>query len=309
MNHTAVRESTGPLSPRQWRQIGFITLGAIAAFVFFRRLPTGTSLSHMDFRVTATNSIEFCDPLNPQFIPVVAVASPVSLTLQSPAARRGEPVNAMVTLRTASGKPIAAEDLLVVHTKRLHLMIADPTLQDYQHVHPEPTGVPGEWSFQFTPRASGVYRIFADFTPAATGRGLYANTELQVAGLKSTSNGETKVSDIPDGYTFVLEPASRPLRAKQPIDLKFTITRADGAIVPLAPVMDAYAHLVAFDQQRSGFAHLHPMQADPMQPPDRVHPTLNFKITIPTAGRYVVWAQVNLGGHEAFVPFWFDVET
>jgi hypothetical protein len=99
------------------------------------------------------------------------------------------------------------------------------------------------------------------------------------------------------------------LRAKQPIDLTFTITRPDGAAVPLAPVMDAYAHLVAFDQQRSGFAHLHPMQVDPMQRPDRVRPTMNFKITIPKPGRYVVWAQVNLGGHETFVPFWFDVEA
>jgi hypothetical protein len=48
-----------------------------------RLLPTGTNLSHMDFRVDprATNAIEFCDPLNPQFIPVVAVRSPVSMSI------------------------------------------------------------------------------------------------------------------------------------------------------------------------------------------------------------------------------------
>ena len=309
MNTTIVRESDAALTPKQWRQIGWITISAIAVFAFFRWLPTGTSLSHMDFRVNATNSIEFCDPLNPQFIPVVAVASPVSLTLNSPPAQTGEPVDATLILRTASGKPIAVEDLLVVHTKRLHLMIVDPALQDYQHVHPEPTGTPGEWAFHFTPHASGAYRLFADFTPAATGRGLYANTELNVKGPTSASAPSAAVSEIPSDYNFVLVPAERPLRAKQPIDLKFTITRHDGAAVPLAPVMDAYAHLVAFDQQRSGFAHLHPMQADPMQPPDRVRPTLNFKITIPKAGRYVVWAQVNLNGHETFVPFWFDVEA
>lgn len=309
MNTTTIGKSDGALTAKQWRQIGTITVSAIAIFAFFRWLPTGTSLSHMDFRVNASNSIEFCDPLNPQFIPVVAVASPVSLALNSAPAHVGEPVNGKLILRTASGKPIAVEDLLVVHTKRLHLMIVDPALQDYHHVHPEPTGTPGEWAFQFTPHASGAYRLFADFTPAATGRGLYANTELKVNGPKSGSAVPPAVSEIPPDYRFVLEPAQHPLRAKQPIDLKFTITRHDGAAVPLAPVMDAYAHLVAFDQQRSGFAHLHPMQADPMQAPDRVHPTLNFKITIPKPGRYVVWAQVNLGGHETFVPFWFDVEA
>ena len=49
------------------------------------------------------------------------------------------------------------------------------------------------------------------------------------------------------------------------------------------------------------------METDPTQPPDAVRPTLNFKITIPAAGRYVIWAQLNLGGRETFVPFWFDV--
>jgi hypothetical protein len=296
--------------------MGLITAAAVVIFAVLRWLPTGTALSHMDFRVDAKNAIEFCDPLNPQFIPVVAVASPVSLTIASPSARAGDPVDATVTLKTSNGKPIATNDLLVVHTKRLHLLIADPSLTDYQHVHPEPTGAPGEWSFQFTPRQSGEYRVFADFTPAATARGLYATADLNVASAQNgkmdtpaaaaTETAGTAPADLRD-YLFALTPGTQPLRAQQPVDLKFTMRRADGAIVPLEPVMDAYAHLVAFDQARSGFAHLHPMLADPSQVPDRIHPALDFKITIPSAGRYVIWAQVNLAGHETFVPFWFEV--
>ena len=75
--------ATPTLSVQQWRQVGVISAVALAIFAVLRWLPTGTSLSHMDFRVDAKNSIEFCDPLNPQFIPVVAVASPVSLSLES----------------------------------------------------------------------------------------------------------------------------------------------------------------------------------------------------------------------------------
>jgi len=41
-------------------------------------------------------------------------------------------------------------------------------------VHPEPGRRPGEWTFRFHPRFGGLYRIFADFTPVATNRGLYA---------------------------------------------------------------------------------------------------------------------------------------
>ena len=297
------------LSPTQWRQIGLITVSAVALFVMLRMLPTGTALSHMDFRIDSPNVIEFCDPSNPQFIPVVAVASPVSLSLKSTTAHTGKPVEATVVLKTANGKPIATEDLLVVHTKQLHLLIIDPTLTDYQHVHPNPTGAPGEWSFQFTPHASGNYRIFADFTPAATGRGLYATTDLPVAsaGAGGITGSVTGTANVTDDYTLALTPANPVLRARQPVDLRFTVVSASGGEVPLEPVMDAYAHLVAFDQARSGFAHLHPMQIDPLQAPDRMHPALDFKVTIPSAGRYVVWAQVKIDGNETFTPFWFDV--
>ena len=70
-------------APAERRQLAWITAGAIAIFVSLRLLPTGTNLSHMDFRVDprAGNAIEFCDPLNPQFIPVVAAKSPVTMAL------------------------------------------------------------------------------------------------------------------------------------------------------------------------------------------------------------------------------------
>src|SRR5436190_7568004 len=112
------------LDRRQLRQIALISLGAIACFAFFRFLPTGTNLSHMDFRVTAKNSIDFCDPLNPQFIPVVAVVSPVTMTLRSDApVEVGRETHFTLALKTASGKAIAPEDLLIAHTKLLHLLI------------------------------------------------------------------------------------------------------------------------------------------------------------------------------------------
>jgi len=281
----------------------------------------------MDFRVEGGNVIEMCDPANPQFIPVVTVRSPVAMTLVNSTAPAvaGKEVRATLALKTASGKPIAPGDLLVMHTKKLHLLIVDPTLTDYQHVHPEPARAAGSWDFHFTPHRGGTYRIFADFTPIATGRGLYANAELEVAdegGRRPPGGGGSTSDAVPppggrrppldlmtevEGYHFVLEPSAQPVRARQPVDLKFTVTRPDGGPVPLEPVMGAFAHLVAFDDARSGFAHLHPMETDLLKPPDAVRPALAFKITIPRAGRYVIWSQVNLGGHEVFAPFWFDV--
>lgn len=302
-------------SRARWRQIALITLGAVAVYFAFRWMPTGTNLSHMDFRVNAKNSIDFCDPLSPQFIPVVAVASPVTLALESTGGeiRPGAAAHLALHLATAAGKPIGPEDLLLTHTRKLHLLLIDPWLDDYQHVHPEPGRAPGEWTFAFTPGREGVYRVFADFTPLATGRGLYASADLQVgrsglpAGFTMVMEHETSWTAERDGCRYELRPAATPVRAGLPADLKLTMARADGAPVAPAHVMGAYAHLVAFDEARSGFAHLHPVE-DPAVAPDARRPELNFKITIPRPGRYVIWAQVMPGGRETFVPFWFDVE-
>jgi hypothetical protein len=303
--------TSSQLGPAQWRRIGVITASALALFVIVRELPTGTNLSHMDFRVQGGNVIEFCDPANPQFLPVVAVRSPVafSVVAASPA-QAGADVDATLSLVTFSGKPIAPEDLQVVQTKRIHLLIVDPSLDDYQHVHPEPGRRPGEWTFRFRPRFGGAYRIFADFTPVATNRGLYAEAEMPVAGAPNpviAGTQPTSWSAHAGDYAFTLTPASLPVRAGVQATLTLAISRPDGGPVPLKPVMDAFAHLVAFDTQRSGFAHIHPDQKDVTRPPDSTHPSFTFRVAIPSPGRYVVWGQVNLAGAETFAPFWFDV--
>ena len=296
----------------EWRRIGVITALAAALFVVVRELPTGTNLSHMDFRVQGSNVIEFCDPANPQFLPVVSVRSPVTLTVSTEGIpRAGQEVRATLTLTTFSGKPIAAEDLQVVHTRPIHLLIVDPSLDDYQHVHPAPGRRPGQWEFRFLPRFGGVYRVFADFTPVATNRGLYSESEVSVAGaLNTRAAGTQPLSWTADrgGFHYALTPATLPIRAGVPADLSLTVTRIGGGGVPLEPIMDAYAHLVAFDTQRSGFAHIHPLQTDLLSRPEPERPKLTFRVAIPSAGRYVIWSQLSIDGREQFVPFWFQVE-
>jgi hypothetical protein len=299
--------------------LGIISLAAIAIYVTMRLLPTGTNLNHMDFRVQGGNSIEFCDPLNPQFVPVVAARSPVTLAVMTDQpTRAGAESQGVLTLTTSTGKAIGPDDLLVVHDQKLHLMIVDPSLTDYQHVHPQPTRTAGEWQFSFTPKFGGTYRLFADFTPVATARSLYATVDLVVAG-SAASAGRTKSAQTAaeggrapkpvdvDGYRFVLTASASPIRARQPVDYRLEIHGAQREAIPMERVMGAFAHLVAFDDKRSGFAHLHPAQSDPLQPPDETNPVLKFKLTIPTPGRYVIWSQVKIAGKEIFAPFWFEV--
>lgn len=311
---SAVPAAERKLSAGQWRQVVLITLGAVALYVGFRLLPTGTNLSHTDFRTGGEGSLEMCDPSNPQFIPVVAMRSPVSMRVRKDetanSEKPGDEFRGAVLLATASGKPIAPPDLLVAHTRRLHLLVVDPTLQDYQHVHPEPGERAGEWLFSFFPKRGGTYRVFADFVPSATARGLYASADVEIAGEKpmdSAAGAEIADSVTRGEYVYSLAVAGGSMRAGKQAELAFSITREGGGDVALQPVMDAFAHLVAFDEARSGFAHLHPNETDLARPPDARAPKLTFKITFPRSGRYVIWAQVNVAGTETFVPFWVEV--
>jgi hypothetical protein len=206
-----------------------------------------------------------------------------------------------------------------VHTRKLHLLVIDPTLTDYQHLHPEPDEKPGEWVFKHTPARTGAYRVFADFTPAATGRGLYSFAEYTVA------SGDAEEPASPAAPTGLGEEAETgpwrfklatqdgaPVRAGVQSTLVFSGREVSGGNVPMTVVMDAYAHLVAFDPERSGFAHLHPRGERPgdyaVSAPDAREPKLWFDLMIPKTGDYVVWAQVNLEGGERFLPFVLSVE-
>lgn len=307
--HPVDTAARSPVSTRQKWQVIVITLVALGLYVTMRLLPTGTNLNHMDFRLTDKGAIEFCDPANPQFIPVIAAKSPVALALSSdtpPAFKK--PSRFTLTMRTAGGKPIGPADLLLSHTQKLHLLIVDPTLSDYQHIHPEPGRWNGEWVFDFKPERPGTYRVFADFTPVVTQRGLYAAVDFDVPGEVANVIQTVYTTIQVNNLNFELVTPGR-FRAGVSADLILRIQSpgAEKKPVPLQPVMGAFAHVVAFDEKRSGFAHLHPQQTDLSKPPDAVRPELNFKVLIPNPGRYAIWAQVKLVDEEIFVPFWVDV--
>lgn len=313
MNTSSDASSAG--SPSRFRitrvqrcQLLLLTLGAVALFAGARLLPIGTNLSHGDFRVTGRNAIEMCDPARPAFIPVVDARSPVVLRLDAGSApATGRATRFTLSMATLSGKPVGPRDLAVSHTELLHLLVIDPSLGDYQHLHPAPGRVYGTWEFEMTPRRAGLYRVFADFTPVATGLGLYAHADFEVPGAPAPAI-EPERSTEADGFRYEFSLRGGELRAGRTAELDLTVRAGEaGREVPLEPVMGAYAHVVAFDPGRLGFAHLHPMAVDPLAPPDAVAPRLAFQVAIPSPGRYVVWGQVKIGGVDRFAPFGLDV--
>lgn len=290
-----------PLSRAQWRQIGLLTLGAAGVLVGLRFFRPRPELTHMDFVAGGPGSLEFCNPANPRFLPVVERVSPVLLTVRTEAPPvTGKAVAAVIVLRTNTGKPIGPRDLLPTATQKMSLLIIDPALADFQAVQPEPAA-PGEWRFAFTPRRPGPYRIFADFTPSATGQEMYASVDLGVspgAGAEMPPPRPAASGPIEDdGLRYTLLPAQ--VRAREPVDLNFTVTHRDGSAISLQSIDGTQARLVALDQRRTGFVNLSPNSAVGEGSSSR----LVFKVTIPDPGNYFIWSRINNGRTEVAGPF------
>ncbi len=232
----------------------------------------------------------------------------ITMTVVSPATISATPHLTDVTLRLSwqDGSPVLPNELLVMHTQRIHLLINDSTLTDYQHVHPIPTTTPGHYTFAFSPRHPGPYRVWADVVPAVTGIQEYLITDLPAAApslpltdratsFAATVNGRTYRLVINDG---------QPVHAGQPVIGTIAISESDGTpCTRLEPVMEAFAHIVGFMDDGKTVLHIHPAGQSPNTPTDRGGPAFAFKLYVPTPGFLRLYAQVQIESAQQFAPF------
>jgi hypothetical protein len=220
----------------------------------------------------------------------------------------GKPMQVAVMLSfKKENAPVRRQDLLTMHTEKIHLLIIDPTLTDYHHEHPAPTDSPGRYTFSFTPRTPGPYRIFADLVPAETGVQEYIVADLPGPAVAAEiPDRATRLSATVDGFHFNLAQVNprQPIRAGEIVPANLTVTAADGKpFKALEPLMGAYAHLVAFHEDKTTVLHMHPAGPDPVKPEDRGGPTLRFNLYAPKPGFYRLYAQVRIGDQSRFAAF------
>ncbi len=227
--------------------------------------------------------------------------------------KRGRSAEIRVSLQDAAGVPVETNDLAVMHTQPIHLLIVDRSLSDYHHEHPVPTGKPGEYLFRFTPQRDGPYRVFADLVPLATGVQEYAFNDLPAA-----RDGDAKPQFHPalvsqaGGLTFRAEwdGNNAPLRVGAVRNLTITVTDREGRPVrSLAPFMNAFAHVVGFYEDGRTVVHIHPEGGEILRDDVRGGPTMTFRVYPPKAGNVRLYCQVLVEGKQIFAPFDARVEA
>jgi hypothetical protein len=222
----------------------------------------------------------------------------------------GRKAQAHLYLGTLLGEPVLPSDLREVHTQKIHLLIIDQSLTDYHHEHPEAGKTSGEYSFSFTPQKPGPYQVWADVQPYLTGIQEYAPAKIS-----APTNGEAlsdqveKLTASVGGLRYKLSFEALPIKAGEPATGKVRILREDGTpVTELEPVMEAFAHLVAFHADCKTVLHIHPKGTRRLTSNDRGGPELEFQFYSPKPGFYRLFVQTQINGQQSFAPFGLVVQ-
>lgn len=285
-------------------QIALITTACVGVYFGLRSLPVEKcDFLHYGDYVNSEGVIEGCGYEETEFFtmseirfPIVPVLTPLG-DLEI-----GQPATFKLTLFTTTGKPVRWEEIAVSHTERIHAMVVDPSLQDYQHLHPQAAGPAGHYLFEMTPQRPGLHKVYLDFIPLTNSRRTLLEAEFSVPGEARAPAPGFSVEHQDGNLNFAFVPSQEQLVAGEEVRFKLQVKSADGSPTRFSPVMDSYAHVVAFDKNNTGFAHLHP-QNPFIEGQDPLNPDLEFAFLFDKPGYYRVWAQVIINERQIFAPF------
>lgn len=193
------------------------------------------------------------------------------------------------TVTGPDGAPVV--DYVESHEKELHLVVVRRDLTGFQHVHPVRDDE-GTWRVPLDLRAPGAYRVFADFETPALDEGLTLGTDLFVAGsFRPTPLPATDRTAGVDGYEVTL---SGDAVTGGESELTFTVSRDGRPLRTLQPYLGAFGHLVALRVGDLAYLHTHPgLEA---HAGESGGPEVRFVAEFPTAGRYRLFLDFQVGG-------------
>ncbi|MDB6138997.1 MAG: uncharacterized protein JWO94_2069 [Verrucomicrobiaceae bacterium] len=240
-----------------------------------------TSLAHLLPSVPASVEIRLADP---------------ALALHA-----GKEAHVVFRMNTFRRGDLVEKDLLVAHEAKVHALIADLNLSDYHHQHPQLTGQPGEWAFDFVPAGAGPYRLWLDVVPAETGREEFPVVDLgaRLQGMVVPESERTPaLRSVVDGLIGELDLGGEPLLQTGMLAaarLKLSHAADGSPVANLEPVMGAFAHIVGIADDFATILHVHPHG---LVPEDAVlgGPEIDFRFRPATPGFYRLFVQVRTGG-------------
>jgi Cu+-exporting ATPase len=224
--------------------------------------------------------------------------------------RAGVPTRVLATVVDAeSGQPV--EDLTRGHEAWMHLIATRADLGTFAHVHPQPTGRPGQLAVEVTFPTAGRYVVNTEFRRQGEMGDVHSRQVVTVAGTAPAPETLTARprSVVVDGVRVELA-GDAEAGGRSDLDLTLTDARTGRPVDDLQPYLAAAAHVVVMRADGGTFAHEHAEVTDAdgrpvfALPGQAFGPELDLHAEFPTAGTYRLWAQFRLAdGRVVTAPF------
>lgn len=185
---------------------------------------------------------------------------------------------------TEQNKEITDQDLNESHTKKLHFIIYDAALKEFNHLHP--SFEKSNWQTSINLPKNGQYFIWAQGE-------LIDGTEFSASTIAQVINGQTENQKLPLGDVrsgsdkqTIIDLAKTRVKAGKMVMLNFKVSRNDGLEPIMTPYLGALAHVIATPSAGNELIHVHPMNGNAPN-------TGMIHATFPKEGEYRLWVQFN----------------
>jgi P-type Cu+ transporter len=302
-------------------QYAYLTGVAVVALALGAGL---TAVSRMDFAERGMNGTlawmqgtgmpmrpAMSEMMTAEVPPTDATEAGLEVHLDLPAdARPGQPTRLIATVvDSGTGKPI--EDLTRSHEAWMHLIATREDLGTFAHVHPQPTGKPGQLAVDLTFPTPGRYIVNTEFRRQGEMGDVHQRQVITVAGTAPQpvvlEAGPRSV--VVDGIRVELE-GEAAAGGVSDLDFSFTDEATGRPVDDLQPYLAAAGHVVVMRADGQTFAHEHAEVTDESGRPvfalpgRTFGPELDVHAEFPTAGTYQLWAQFRLAdGDVITAPF------
>ena len=224
--------------------------------------------------------------------------------------RAGVPTTITATVvDVETGDPV--RDLNRSHEAWMHLIATREDLGTFAHVHPEPTGRPGELQVEMTFPTAGDYIVNTEFRQRGEMADVHQRQLVTVTGTSPTrvTLAEGPRSTVVDGIRVELEGAA-VAGGRSDLHFAFADAVTGAPVEDLQPFLAAAGHVVVMKADGTTFAHEHAEVEDEdgrpvfAVPGEKFGPELKVHAEFTTPGVYQLWGQFRLAdGDVLTAPF------
>ncbi|MGY1664883.1 heavy metal translocating P-type ATPase [Geodermatophilus sp. SYSU D00696] len=240
----------------------------------------------------------------------------VDVRLDLPAdPRPGQPTRLVATVMDSeTGEPV--EDLTRSHEAWMHLIATREDLGTFAHIHPQPTGAPGQLAVEVTFPTAGRYIVNTEFRRQGEMGDVHQRQMITVAGTapEPVVRAAGPRRAVVDGIRVELE-GDATAGGRSDLHFTFTDDATGRPIDDLQPYLAAAGHVVVMRADGQTFAHEHAEVADASGRPvfalpgQTFGPELDVHAEFATAGTYQLWGQFRLAdGRVLTVPFTVEAQ-